>query len=273
MPIVYAVLVLAGIGLVASGMLVVASKLMYVPTDERAARVREALPGANCGACGFAGCDDYAAAVAAGKAETNLCVPGADKAAAEVAAVMGKEALDVVEMTAVVACRGCSDKAPKFEYDGIRSCTAANMMHAGPVRCSYGCEGFGDCAAACPFDAICVNDGVARVDPRLCRGCGKCVAACPKKLITLVPQAKISAVRCRNLDKGAVTRKVCSNGCIGCMKCQKVCEHDAVHVENNCAVIDPEKCIQCGKCAEECPVGVIRILPLQALQAPAAEEG
>ncbi len=261
MAIVYAVAVLAGIGLIASAVLVVASKLMYVPTDENAAKIREVLPGANCGACGYAGCDDYAAAVAAGKAKTNLCVPGADKVAAEVAALMGQEALDVVEMTAVVACRGCADREPKYEYRGIQSCAAANMMHAGPVKCSYGCEGFGDCAAACPFDAICIANGVAHVDPALCKGCGRCVSACPKKLISLIPQAKYAAVLCSSADKGAVTRKICTNGCIGCMKCEKVCEHDAVHVQNNHAAIDTEKCVLCGKCAQECPVGVIRILP------------
>ena len=142
------------------------------------------------------------------------------------------------------------------------TCTAANMMHAGPLKCTYGCEGYGDCAAACLFNAITVCGGAAKVDPKLCKGCGKCVAVCPKKLISLMPAVKNSAVLCKNKDKGAVTRKTCENGCIGCKKCEKACEYDAVHVVDNCAVIDPAKCVQCKKCESECPTGVIRILPL-----------
>ncbi|MEG2233786.1 MAG: RnfABCDGE type electron transport complex subunit B [Oscillospiraceae bacterium] len=264
MNILYAVLVLTGIGFLAAIGLVVASKIMFVPTNENVEKVRGVLPGANCGACGFAGCDDYAAAVAKGSAETNLCVPGADKTASAVAGIMGQKALDVIEKTAVVACKGCTDKTPRFEYTGVKTCAAANMLHRGPLGCTYGCEGLGDCFAACPFDAICVKNGVAHIDADICTGCAKCVAACPKKLIHLVPKIKNSAVLCSNKDKGAVTRKICGNGCIGCMKCEKICEHDAIHVENNCAAIDTTKCVQCKKCEAECPVGVIRIGKFEA---------
>ena len=259
-PIVAAVLVVSGIGLVCGLLLVIAAKFMYVPTDETVSKVREVLPGANCGACGFAGCDDYAAAVATGKASTNKCIVGADPVAAAVAEVMGVAAQDVVEMTSVVACRGCADSPKKFEYDGLKTCAAAAMFHGGPSACSYGCIGFGDCAAVCQFDAICLESGVAVINPKKCTGCGACIKACPKGIITQVPQVENSMVLCLNKDKGAVTRKTCSNGCIGCMKCEKVCKNDAVHVENNCAVIDYKKCLRCRDCETSCPVGAIKIV-------------
>ncbi|MDO4566997.1 MAG: RnfABCDGE type electron transport complex subunit B [Oscillospiraceae bacterium] len=158
------VLVVTGLGLAAGLLLVLAAKFMYVPADETAAEVRALLPGANCGACGFAGCDDYAAAVASGKAPTNKCTVGADAVAADIAKLMGVAALDVIEKCAVVACRGCVEKPSRFEYEGLKSCAAAAMLHAGPASCAYGCLGFGDCVSVCGFDAMHLVDGVAAVD-------------------------------------------------------------------------------------------------------------
>ncbi len=101
------------------------------------------------------------------------------------------------------------------------------------------------------------------MDKEACKACGKCVAACPKHLIELVPlHEPKAAVLCKNHNKGAFTRKECKVGCIGCMKCQKVCEHGAVKVENNTAHVDYEKCIGCGKCAEACPTGAIHTITL-----------
>ena len=254
-----AVAVVTGIGAICGLLLVIAAKFMYVPVDERASLVREQLPGANCGACGFAGCDDYAAAVAAGTAMTNQCVVGADAVAAKIAEVMGVEALDVVEMVGVVTCRGCAEKPQIYEYEGIHSCAAAAMLHGGPGSCSYGCVGFGDCVAACKFDAIHVINGVAKIDPSVCTGCGSCAAACPKQIIKMLPQVNRAAVLCINKDKGAIARKACTNACIGCMKCEKICPNDAIHVVNFCAQIDTEKCLNCRKCESECPTGAICI--------------
>ena len=75
------------IALIASVLLTLAAKFMAVPVDETAVAIRNQLPGANCGACGFAGCDDYAAALAADPegVKSNLCVPGADGVAAAIA--------------------------------------------------------------------------------------------------------------------------------------------------------------------------------------------
>ena len=76
----------------------------------------------------------------------------------------------------------------------------------------------------------------------------------PELILELLPRSQKTYVVGMNKDKGVDTRKVCSNGCIGCKKCERVCEFGAITVENNCAHIDPEKCTNCGKCAEGCPV-------------------
>ena len=257
------VMVVTGLGLAAAIILVAFSKIMEVKTDETVERVREALPGANCGACGYAGCDEYAKAVAAGQAEGNLCVPGGAKTAEEIAGITGRSSGAVAKRVAVVACRGNSQHTrTKMAYQGISTCHAANRFFAGDWVCPDGCLGHGDCVSACMFGAISVQDGVAVVDRELCTGCGACVKRCPNHLLRLVDDSKASAyVLCRNHQKGGVTRKGCDVGCIGCQKCARICPVEAIHMEENLAVVDPAVCIDCGKCIGECPTGAItRIL-------------
>ena len=258
-----AVIIVSVIGLIAGLGLAIASKVFAVPVDEKAEAIRACLPGANCGACGFSGCDGYAAALSQGKTtNTGLCAPGGADASAAIAKVTGLSAGSVVPQTAVVMCRGNKDNTDtKLEYIGVKSCKMATQLYGGPGECAYGCIGYGDCVEACPYDAITIVNGVARVNPLACRACKQCIAACPKQLIELMPiyEAK-AAVRCKNHDKGAVTRKACSAGCIGCMKCTKVCEVGAVKVVNFCAEVDFDKCIGCGKCNEVCPVKCIDLV-------------
>ena len=256
------VIIVAVVGLVAGIGLAVASVVFAVPVDEKAAAVRECLPGANCGACGFSGCDGYAAALSSGEtAECNRCTPGGNDVAAKVAEIMGLEAGSVMPMTAVVMCRGNSmNNAEKLEYRGVQSCKVATQLFGGPKNCVHGCIGFGDCVKTCPYEAIFICDGVARINPENCRACKMCINTCPRQLIDLFPlNTAKAAVLCKNHDKGANTRKQCKAGCIGCMKCTKVCEYGAVTVENFCAKVDYEKCTGCGKCSEACPVGCIDI--------------
>ena len=247
------------IGIICAVMLAVASKVMAVKRDERAALIREKLPGANCGACGYAGCDGYAAALIDGSGvKTNLCIPGGDAVSREVSAILGVAFEDVDELTAVVRCCGdCTTAREKMSYDGIKTCKAANQFFGGTKACAYGCMGYGDCAAVCPEGAITVENGLARVDKRLCTGCGLCEAACPKGIITRVPAAVREYVLCVNKEKGAVTRQQCTSGCIGCKACQRACPSEAINVADNLAVIDPVKCTACGKCMEVCPVHCI----------------
>ncbi len=249
-----ALLVVAAIGLIAAVLLVLASHFLRVEEDQRAVEIRACLPGVNCGACGYAGCDDYAKALAGGGVKTNLCIPGADDTAAAISAILGVEAEDVVEQVAVVHCNGtCEATSKKALYDGISTCRAASMVYGGPDACRFGCLGCGDCAEACPVSAICMKDGIARIDRRTCIGCGLCVKTCPKGIISLIPQVSAVANLCSNEDKGAVARKVCTHACIACKKCEKNCPHGAITVVNNLAVIDYAKCTGCGACVEGCP--------------------
>ena len=259
LEILFPVLLLLGIALFCAVLLTVASVFFAVKEDETAVAIRDCLPGANCGACGYSGCDGYAKALADKTTDkTNLCVPGGDNTAKEIAAILGVEAADVVERVAYVACNGtCDVVAKKYDYKGQKTCRTANMAYSGDRFCNFACLGYGDCAAVCPQDAITVENGVARVNPRKCIGCGICVRECPNGIIHLITDTTRVIVECSNHDKGAVTRKACSNGCIGCMKCEKTCPHGAIKVINNLATIDYSLCTGCGECVSVCPVHCI----------------
>lgn len=259
--ILFPVLLLLGIAVFCAVLLTLAATFFAVKEDERAVAIRDCLPGANCGACGFSGCDGYAKALADGVSDkTNLCVPGGDKTAREIAEILGVEAEDVVEKVAFVACNGtCDVVSKKYEYQGHKSCRTANMAYNGDRICNFACLGYGDCMTVCPQGAISIKNGVARVSPRKCIGCGICVRECPNGIIHLVNDTTRVVVECSNHDKGAVTRKACSNGCIGCMKCEKACPNGAIKVKDNLATIDYSLCTGCGECAEVCPVGCIHV--------------
>lgn len=253
-PILLAILLVAGIGLIAGAGLAIASVLMAVPRDEKAEQIESLLPGANCGACGYSGCAGYAAALARGEAVVGQCAPGGKAASDAIAAVLGTEPVTMTRKTAVVRCMGSRENTDtRMHYAGIESCAAAVQLFGGAGSCRFGCIGFGDCAAVCPENAIRVCNGVAYVNSERCVACGKCAKVCPKNLIAIVPYQMLETVRCSNRDKGAVTRKVCRTGCIGCMKCQKACPYGAIRVENNLAAVDPEQCMACGKCETVCP--------------------
>lgn len=254
--IIIAVAAVAVIGLIAGIILALAGYFFAVETDETVEKLREALPGANCGGCGFSGCDGYAEAIKNGT-PCNLCAPGGTDTLQRLSEIMGVEAVEGEKKAAVVLCRGTSDITnKKFEYDGFLSCRAAATVSGGDSSCNYGCLGYGDCAAACSENGIKVIDGVARVDRNLCIGCGQCVKACPRGLIEILP-LNATLVFCKNKDKGADTRKACKGGCIGCMKCEKICPEGAVKVVDFHAVIDQSKCTRCGMCEQACPVKVI----------------
>lgn len=264
-PILLAVILVAAIGLIAGIGLSIASVVMAVPKDEKAEAIRECLPGANCGACGFSGCDGYAAALSSGETtQTNLCAPGGNDVAGDVAKILGVEAGSIEPMAAFVHCNGTNQNTKyKLDYKGVMSCQMASQLFGGPKECVYGCIGYGDCLNVCDFGAISICEGVARIDPIQCAACKRCINTCPKHLIELVPLHKAkSIVTCKNHNKGAFTRKECSVGCIGCMKCTKVCEFDAIKVENNTAHVDYDKCTGCGKCVDGCPVKAIHLVNL-----------
>lgn len=264
-PILSAILLVAGIGILAGLLLAVLSKIMAVPVDEKAAAIEEVLPGANCGSCGFSGCSGYAAALSSGKTkETGLCNPGGNEVSQKIASIMGVAAASVDPMTAVVFCKGTKECADTImRYDGVQSCRMAAQLFGGDKACNYGCLGLGDCARACPQNAIMLCNGVAVVSPEACIACKKCIAVCPKGLIDLLPKGQMTAaVLCKNHDKGAATRKMCSAGCIGCTKCVKTCPNEAIAMDANAAKVDNSKCTACGACTEACPTKGISLLEL-----------
>ncbi len=257
MSIAIAVALVTVLGLIGAGILVLAAKFMHVEEDPRVGQVQACLPGANCGACGYAGCADYAKAIVEG-APVNKCVPGGAAAAQGAAAVMGVDAGATAVVNAVVGCQGANEICKRqYEYEGVSSCRAAHALFAGPYACPYGCLGFGDCEAVCQFDAIHMTNGLAKVDPAKCTGCGMCKDACPQKIIWMHSAQDKPVVLCANHEKGAITNKECSLGCIGCMKCEKSCPEGAIKVNNFVARIDYDKCTGCGTCVEVCPKHVI----------------
>ena len=259
-PIMTPVLLVVALGFIFAVVLTIASKVFYVPVDETVIKLTEALPGANCGGCGFAGCADYAGALAADPEGVgpNKCPVGGADVAAQLASILGVEAGSSEPQVAVVMCNGNSNAAKTLsEYQGPQTCKFAASLFGGMSACKYGCLGLGDCTRACNFGAIKICDGVAVVARDLCTGCGACAAACPKHVIRIAPLKNKVVVQCQNADKGAQTLKACKNGCIGCGKCAKVCKFDAITIENNHAFIDPDKCKNCGMCAKECPTKAI----------------
>jgi electron transport complex protein RnfB len=250
------IIILGVLGLLFGFGLFVASRLFRVHIDPRAVRIEHVLPGANCGACGFGGCSSLAKAIVHGSAEITGCIAGGEDIAHLVSDIMGLEAKEIDKKVAILKCQG-RDVADRYEYEGIKTCRAANLLHGGPKECLFGCIGFGDCAKACPFDALHMVDGFPVVDEKKCKSCGKCVKACPKNLFELLSLSKLVHVRCRSSDKGSVVRTICKVGCIACKKCETVCKFDAVHIENNLAIFDYEKCTSCGLCVKECPTGTI----------------
>ena len=251
--ILYAVAVLAVMGGVFGAVLAIASKVFAVKTDERLPKLTNALPGANCGGCGFAGCQAYAQAVIDGRAKIGLCAAGGAAAAKQMSEIMGVEAVEVEKKVAMVKCRG-QNHLQKGIYEGISDCRSAMFVGGdGPSACPNGCLGFGTCMQVCKFDAIHVVNGAARVDADKCTGCMQCVETCPRKVIIPVTYNTDIVVACSNQERGANTRKVCDIGCVGCHLCEKICEYDAIHVVNNLATVDYSKCVSCGSCAAVCP--------------------
>jgi len=254
-PVLIAVLVLCAIGAVCALLLVIASKYMAVPVDEMFPAIRGCLPGANCGACGYAGCDGYAAALAAGEeTKTNKCVAGGQDVAKAVASVMGVSFEAVAEVNAFIHCRGnCGNTCKKVEFQGDHTCASAKLLFGSDGACRFGCIGYGDCAAVCPERAINIVNGMAHINDVRCMGCGACARTCPQHLIEILPKQIEVLVACSSHDRGPAVKKACSAGCIGCGLCTKKCPEGAITLVDNVARVDHDKCTGCGTCASVCP--------------------
>ncbi len=265
--IIIATAVIAVLGLGVGVALVQTEKRFHVEVDGRIAQVRELLPGNNCGACGYAGCDAVAAVIVSRDAPVYACPVCSNDAVAKIGAIMGVEAGPADKRVAFVRCSGTCDKTDiRANYIGISDCRAAELSGLSIAECAYGCLGLGSCARVCTAGAITIRQGVASVDPEKCVGCALCTKACPRGIIKMTPAGKQYAVACFSKDKGPAVKKVCVAGCIGCGICVKQCENGAITVVDNRARIDYGKCTGCGKCAAKCPSKVIKSFIKEKIQ-------
>lgn len=236
------------IGLAAGTLLVMALIMTYVlgwanvafhvEIDPRIEAIADALPGANCGGCGFVGCGEYAEAVVLDNAPVDQCAPGGAGCASAIAGVMGIEVEVSVPNRAIVHCGATyDDRLGRNEYIGEKTCAAASGV-AGVQGCTYGCLGFGDCEVSCTYDAIHIESGLAVVDYEKCIGCGVCAKACPRNIISIVPfkTDQVLAVTCSNRETGKAVKSVCKAGCIGCKACTRA--SDLFVIKNNLALIN-----------------------------------
>lgn len=261
----YTIFFLAGVSALFGLGLALAAKRFAVRTDPRVEQVKDHLAHAHCGACTFAGCEQYAEAVVNNPdVPPNLCIPAGAKAAEAIALITGKKAVIMEPQFARVMCQGSwSRSAKRFNYEGVQDCRASVLAGNGDKSCIYGCLGYGTCARVCPFGAITMSgDHLPIIDMEKCTGCRKCEAACPKRVIEVLPASRAVLVSCHSKDKGGVVRKNCEVGCIACGKCVKVCPFDAPKIDNNLSRINLEKCRVCGLCAGVCPTrAIVEFLP------------
>ena len=262
--IIWTVAVVTLLGLLLALVLYLVAQLFKVEEDPRIDEVEKAMPGANCGGCGFAGCRAFAeAAVKATNLDNNFCPVGGNDTMAKVAAILGYEVQAKAPQVAVLRCNGTCEACPTVNrYDGYASCAVKSLLYTGDTGCPWGCLGCGDCVSACQFGALSLDPvtGLPVVDQQKCTACGACTKACPRQLMELRPQGPRGMrvyVACSNKEKGPVAKKACTNACIGCGICAKTCTHGAITVENNLAYINPALCKLCRECEALCPTGAI----------------
>ncbi|MBQ7653249.1 MAG: RnfABCDGE type electron transport complex subunit B [Clostridia bacterium] len=263
LPVYAQILIPAGIlfvlGAVFAVLLAFLSNKFKVSVDERVTDVRAHLSGANCGGCGFAGCDAFAEALVKGEASVSSCNATSKENKAYIAALLGSG--DAGEETVyVVKCNGGTQCKEKYDYQGYGDCQSMQLLAGGRKACPVGCMAAGTCTNVCHHNAAEIdnNKGYSNINLDKCVNCGVCASHCPKKLIQPVPKSAKYYVACSNHEKGKDVRSYCKAGCIGCGMCARNCSEGAITVVDNLAVIDYTKCIGCGKCAEKCPSKCIK---------------
>jgi len=268
-PSIPTILCLTSIGAFFGLMLSIVKLKLQIDRDPRFEKILNILPGANCGACGQPGCSGYASKIVQDKSmPINLCPVASIETIKNIASIMGVTAEVQSPKVAVVNCQGDNESTKvSFLYDGPHSCSAAQLIRDGFKVCPNGCLGLGDCETSCPFNAIHIDtNGLPVIDIDKCTGCGKCIESCPRGILSLLDKRINIHITCRNKEKASILKKGCSVGCIACKRCIKACKQvftdnpdieTAIEIIDFLAVIDYEKCIDCGKCAEICPQGVI----------------
>lgn len=218
-----AIVSLGVLGLILGVGLVIANRYLQVKEDPLIEKVLELLPGANCGGCGYGGCQAFARAIVNEGKDVTLCAPSSETAVAEISKLLGREIITKTKKVAIVLCGGDQERAKqKFRYMGDLDCRSANSLGGGDKLCNFGCLGYGSCLKVCKFDAIKITPtGIAVIDPEKCTGCGKCIEVCPKGIIKLVPKDTPLHVLCSSPLKGKIVKEQCNVGCIGCKLCTK----------------------------------------------------
>lgn len=252
--------IMAAVALVLGVCIMLISKLCFIKEDPRIKEVEGYLAGANCGACGYAGCADFAKALVEGNADLSSCSVTSAHGKAEVSNILGMSITGQEPTVAVVSCAGGNKCRDKYAYQGYGDCVSQNMLAGGRKACDVGCMGSGTCVNACPYHAVEVEDGKAFVNTDLCKSCGLCIKACPKSLIKRVPVSAKYYVACSSQCRGKDVMNACQVGCIACGKCQRLCPNGAIILVNNVPVIDYSKCTNCGACAEGCPRKCIKLV-------------
>ncbi|MDE6494140.1 MAG: RnfABCDGE type electron transport complex subunit B [Bacteroidales bacterium] len=274
---IYAIVLLAALGLVLALILYLVAQKFKVEEDPRIDQVADALPGANCGACGKAGCRDMAVQIVKDPAYTG-CPVCNEENVARIAEILGRVPEKKDPMIAVLRCKGGKiNTEGKVRFEGLPSCSYANSVLTTESGCPFGCIGFGDCTAVCAFDALHINPltGLPETDPDKCTACGACTKACPRGILEIRKRRDEEGrvyVGCMNKQKGVYSAKVCKVSCIGCGKCVKTCPQNAITLENNLAYVNDALCISCQACVEACPTHAMTIMPLDKKKAPAAPE-
>ncbi len=253
--------ILAVLAIVFTVLILLVSKFCAVEEDPKIGQVSEKLAGANCGGCGYAGCADFAKALVEGRATIDGCSATSKENKAVIASILGVETKETQPMTAVVKCCGNADLTTlQFEYVGLKTCEALNACAGGDKVCKNGCLGEGSCALVCKFNAMSVENGLAKCNSDNCTACGACVKTCPKHIIELIPKSAKVYVACSSNCKGKEVMSACKVGCIGCGLCAKSCPEGAITMVNNLPVIDYSKCSGCKTCVAKCPRKTIKEL-------------
>jgi H+/Na+-translocating ferredoxin:NAD+ oxidoreductase subunit B len=231
---------MGGLGFIFAGGLAIADKKLRVVENPLIEQINDVLPGANCGACGKAGCYDFAVNVVDGKMPNTGCPVGGSDVAILVANILGVDSDINIKEVPRILCRGSNTEAKEkpISYVGPLSCSVIELVAGGNKLCEYGCLSGGDCVSACQFGAIFMNDNnLPEVIEELCTSCGLCAKACSRNIIEMHPIDRNVFVFCKNHDNPKRSNEVCSVACTGCRICARNSD-GGVEINNNLAEIN-----------------------------------
>lgn len=255
------VMIVLAVGLLLGFIISLASHFLSVPKEERIEQIEELLPGANCGACGFAGCAAYAEAIVLNGAPLTRCTSLNADGLQQIGEIMGQKVEAQAEPEkAFIACHAApfDKEATQFLYGGLADCNSRALFYKGPKKCKYGCLGGGSCIEVCPVNAIYRNKrNRVVIDRKKCISCRKCLEVCPMNVIRMIPESANYAVACSHPGKGVQTKADCGVGCLGCSLCVKNSPEGGFFMDGFLAKIDYACSGDRAKAAEKCPVHCI----------------